>query len=319
MFCTAVFGRIFSSRGLFFVSRGFRALFLVALLAGCSPDSVVPVSVDPPETGKETVRVSGVVLDRGELTLKVGEAEALGAAVKPSNADNKAVSWSSGDGSVVRVSSDGLVVGLAAGVSVVSVRTLDGAFTAECVVKVEAASSGDDPDDGDDDEGGGEPGDGGDDGEGGGGSDPDPDPDDPTGPDDPPAAPTSGSVGALNWIFSVDDAAGGVLTISGDGVLPDYDDPADATSGTDAELAPWSAHNPKMVKVVIGEGVARIGDHCFTEDYALVDVMVMAATPPSLGEGNFPVWGDTLHVPAGSVPAYQAAEAWYDAFYTIDE
>jgi hypothetical protein len=46
----------------------------------------------------------------------------------------------------------------------------------------------------------------------------------------------------------------------------------------------------------------------------------MATTPPELDKYNFRSnSSDTLHVPAGCVAAYEAAEAWRTAFTNIVE
>ncbi len=84
---------------------------------------------------KAPVPVTGVSLDKSVLELSVGGIAALEAIVAPADADNKAVVWSSSNDAVVTVA-DGLVTAVAEGNAVITVRTEDGGFTAECNVKV---------------------------------------------------------------------------------------------------------------------------------------------------------------------------------------
>lgn len=57
------------------------------------------------------------------------------ATVKPDNATNKSVTWSSDNESVATVA-DGVVTAAAAGTAVITVTTTDGGFTTACVVTV---------------------------------------------------------------------------------------------------------------------------------------------------------------------------------------
>lgn len=84
-----------------------------------------------------TVNVSGVSLDIDSKTLNVGESFQLTATVTPSNADDKAVGWTSSNPSVATVDSSGKVVALAAGSANITVTTNDGGKTATCAIQVE--------------------------------------------------------------------------------------------------------------------------------------------------------------------------------------
>ena len=86
----------------------------------------------------KTVSVTEVTLDRAELTLTEGEAETLTATVRPDNADNKKVKWSSDKTEVATVGGDGRVTAVKAGEAVVTVTTEDGGKTATCKVTVKA-------------------------------------------------------------------------------------------------------------------------------------------------------------------------------------
>ena len=92
------------------------------------------------EGDEPTIPVTGVSLDKNELTLTVGQTEKLTATVEPSNATNKNVSWSSSDTAVATVASDGTVTAVGAGTATITVTTEDGGKTATCAVTVNAAT-----------------------------------------------------------------------------------------------------------------------------------------------------------------------------------
>ena len=86
---------------------------------------------------KPTVKVNGVSLNRSNLTFSSkGESFALKASVRPSNATNSKVSYSSSDPLVAGVSSSGVVTAGAEGSAVITVKTDDGNYTASCRVVV---------------------------------------------------------------------------------------------------------------------------------------------------------------------------------------
>lgn len=85
--------------------------------------------------GTQTVAVESVTLDKTELTLDVGDEEALTATVAPDNATVQAVTWSSSDPAVATVE-DGKVTALAAGSATITAKAGD--KTAACAVTVRA-------------------------------------------------------------------------------------------------------------------------------------------------------------------------------------
>ena len=88
------------------------------------------------------IPVTGVSLNSTSLALRVGEQATLEATVLPSDATNKNVSWFSSNEGVATVSSTGTVFAIAAGTSVICVKTEDGNFEAQCQVVVTVAVSG---------------------------------------------------------------------------------------------------------------------------------------------------------------------------------
>ena len=85
---------------------------------------------------KAIVPVESVTLDVSSLELAEGETVTLAAIVKPDEATNKAVNWSSNNTNVATVSSSGVVSAKAAGNATITVKTNDGNKTATCVVTV---------------------------------------------------------------------------------------------------------------------------------------------------------------------------------------
>ena len=82
------------------------------------------------------IPVSGVSLNRPDLTLEVGASEVLSAAVAPENATNKNVKWTSSDTSVATVDGAGKVTAVKKGTATITATTEDGGKTAVCQVTV---------------------------------------------------------------------------------------------------------------------------------------------------------------------------------------
>ena len=86
-----------------------------------------------------TVNVTGVSIDKTELTISEGGTAPLAAYVLPANATNKDIEWSSSDTSVATVDSDGDVTGVKAGTATIFVTTTEGGFVSACSVTVKEA------------------------------------------------------------------------------------------------------------------------------------------------------------------------------------
>ena len=91
------------------------------------------VTVNAPQT----VPVTGVTLDKAELTLEKGSTGTLKATVEPQNATNNTVTWSSSNPEFATVD-NGVVTAVSAGEAIITVTTEDGAKTATCKVTVNA-------------------------------------------------------------------------------------------------------------------------------------------------------------------------------------
>ena len=85
----------------------------------------------------KVIPVTGVSLDKTQITIKVGESETLTPTITPEDATNKKVSWTSSNDNVATVE-DGKVVGVQPGSVTITVTTEDGAKTAECPVTVKS-------------------------------------------------------------------------------------------------------------------------------------------------------------------------------------
>jgi formylglycine-generating enzyme required for sulfatase activity/uncharacterized protein YjdB len=81
------------------------------------------------------VAVIGVTLNQ-TLVMEVWNLKGLSPEVKPENATNKLVSWSSDKPNVATVSSNGIVTGVGGGTATITVSTEDGGFKAACEVTV---------------------------------------------------------------------------------------------------------------------------------------------------------------------------------------
>ena len=86
------------------------------------------------------VRVSAIELSESEKKLNVGKSFTITATVKPDNAWNRTVTWSSSDPSIATVDENGTVTAIAEGEVIITAESADG-VTAECKVTVEKKES----------------------------------------------------------------------------------------------------------------------------------------------------------------------------------
>ena len=79
------------------------------------------------------VRVTGVSLNNNTLTLNVGDTSTLTATITPSNATNKAVTWSTNNSAVASVN-NGVITANSNGTAIITVTAIDGNYSASCTV-----------------------------------------------------------------------------------------------------------------------------------------------------------------------------------------
>lgn len=83
---------------------------------------------------KKTIAVESIELDKTILSLVEGDTKTLVATVKPENATDKTITWSSSNNSVATVNSKGEVTALSGGSSIITASA--GGVSAECAVTV---------------------------------------------------------------------------------------------------------------------------------------------------------------------------------------
>ncbi len=104
-------------------------LLALVLAMGC----VLFVACEEPETS-EPVAVAVVVLDKESATMRAGETLTLTATVKPDDAADKTVAWTSSDESVATVTG-GVVTAVSGGTATITAKA--GEKSATCTVKVQ--------------------------------------------------------------------------------------------------------------------------------------------------------------------------------------
>lgn len=82
------------------------------------------------------VPVTGVTVAPDTVNLQMGFSTTLKATVAPANATNLGVTWSSANEEVATVSEDGTVLAKSVGETTVTVKTVDGNYTAEATINV---------------------------------------------------------------------------------------------------------------------------------------------------------------------------------------
>ena len=113
---------------------GYKYQCIVTNYAGSTTSSAATLTVKVP--------VTGVTLDTKSIELVIGNTKQLTATVAPSNATNKAVTWTSSKEAVATVSQSGQVKAVGAGTATITVKTADGGFTASCTVTVKVPVTG---------------------------------------------------------------------------------------------------------------------------------------------------------------------------------
>ena len=110
------------------------AAFLIGLAVACGKPEPDPGHGQTTPSQPQVIAVSSVSLDKTSVSLNVGESVTLAATVKPDNATNKTVSWSSSNASVASVDASGKVSAVAEGTATITAKAGD--KTATCSVTV---------------------------------------------------------------------------------------------------------------------------------------------------------------------------------------
>lgn len=89
------------------------------------------------EAVEEGIKVSSLELNKNALDLIVGQDETLTATVKPDDANNKSIKWTSSDSSIATVDSNGKVIGVKPGKATITATAQDGSnLSKTCEVNV---------------------------------------------------------------------------------------------------------------------------------------------------------------------------------------
>jgi uncharacterized protein YjdB len=88
----------------------------------------------------DSIAVTGIALDKTTDSIAVGANDTLVATIAPSNATDKAVTWTTTDETIATVDTTGKVTGVAAGTcNIVATSHADGTKKATCAVTITAA------------------------------------------------------------------------------------------------------------------------------------------------------------------------------------
>lgn len=98
---------------------------------------VTVLDKDEPELPADDIPVESISLNKSEVKLIEGESEMLIASVKPDNATNKTVKWSSSAPDIATVDSEGKVKAIKKGSATITASAVGGVKSATCLVTVE--------------------------------------------------------------------------------------------------------------------------------------------------------------------------------------
>lgn len=115
-----------------------RLIWLIAgglfVLAGCSKSSIEPEPT--PEPDDNNVAITSLNVSPATVSLEIGETAVLYAVVKPSNATDKTVTWSSNKTSVATVNENGTVTAVSAGTAIITAKANTGGKSATSIITV---------------------------------------------------------------------------------------------------------------------------------------------------------------------------------------
>lgn len=99
-------------------------------------DVIQPDSDTLEDETNERIYVDGVFLSAKKVELTIGDQYSLEEKISPDNASIQLVEWETENDAIATVDQDGTITAIGEGETVVSVKTIDGDFVAECVVHV---------------------------------------------------------------------------------------------------------------------------------------------------------------------------------------
>lgn len=111
------------------VSVGEATITVVTISGEKSATCVVTVTPAP-------ILVTGIILDKAELSLDIEATAQLVATIAPADATNQNMTWSSSKPEVATVAADGTITPVTIGETSITVTTEDGNFTASCKLTV---------------------------------------------------------------------------------------------------------------------------------------------------------------------------------------
>ncbi len=83
-----------------------------------------------------SVKVTGIKVDKPNVSVSVGKTTSINATISPNNASNKGIIWSSGNTKIAKVDQNGKVTGVQAGKTMIIATTRDGSYKATTTVTV---------------------------------------------------------------------------------------------------------------------------------------------------------------------------------------
>ncbi len=98
---------------------------------------IAVVATEPEVPEPEEIHVTGITLDKTELTMTIGETATITATVEPENATNKEVIFKSLNPFIAGVN-NGVITAECPGTVIIQATTADGGYTAQCYVTVES-------------------------------------------------------------------------------------------------------------------------------------------------------------------------------------
>lgn len=108
--------------------------------AGCMDSNVCLKAFTTYQEIKD-VKVTSVSLDKNKMAMTVGDKSNLVATIKPSNATNKNIKWTTSDSKVATVTEKGIIEAKKEGTATITATTEDGNKTATCKVTVNKKTS----------------------------------------------------------------------------------------------------------------------------------------------------------------------------------